>query len=309
MRILVTGGSGLLGRSIITGLKFDDHDVLHPSSKELDLLDLTKTHLFFKENEPDAVIHCAARVGGIAANISNPYSFLSENLRIDLNTIQAARFQKTKNFLYMGSSCMYPKNSNLPLNEEDLLTGPLEETNKSYALAKLSGAQLVENVARETGLSWRTLILSNLYGPNDHFDSERSHLVAAVINKVFDAKLNNDKTIEMWGTGLARREFTFVQDVADFIVSHIDELSEFPHYMNLGAGEDYSVKEYYDFVLSAFGFDCTIKPRVDLPSGMMRKLMNVKKAEAFGWNPSTKIEDGLRKTLEFYLESKGVDFD
>jgi GDP-L-fucose synthase len=309
MRILVTGGSGLLGASIVTALKLSDHEVLHPSSKDLDLLDLTKTQLYFEENKPDTVIHCAARVGGIAANISNPYTFLSENLRIDLNTIQSARFQKTRNFLYMGSSCMYPKNSNLPLIEEDLLTGPLEETNKSYALAKLSGAQLVENVAKETGLAWRTLILSNLYGPNDHFDSERSHLVAAVINKVFDAKLKKEKTIEMWGTGLARREFTFVKDVADFIASHVDELSVFPIYMNLGAGVDYTVKEYYDFVLSAFGFDCTITPRVDLPAGMMRKLMNVKKAETFGWNPSTKMEDGLKKTLEFYIQSKGVDFD
>jgi GDP-L-fucose synthase len=185
----------------------------------------------------------------------------------------------------------------------------LEDTNKSYALAKLSGAQLVENVAKSEDLAWRTLILSNLYGPRDHFESDRSHLIAAVINKVSQAKSKGQPSIDMWGTGNARREFTFADDVANFIVSNIEEIARFPIYLNLGSGIDYSVQEYYSLILSAFEYECRVIPKVEMPSGMMRKLMNVKRAEAFGWKPATNIQVGLKETVQYYLQSKGADLD
>ena len=306
---MVTGGSGLLGSSLLRILSKKSIPILSPNSDELDLTDHRATINYLIENQTDLVIHCAARVGGISANIKNPYPFLRDNLKIDLNVIEACKDLKIENFLYMGSSCMYPSNINRPMTEEDLMTGPLEETNKSYALAKLCGAQLVENVAKSSGLAWRTLILSNLYGPKDHFDSERSHLVAAIINKVYEAKINKKEYLEMWGTGEARREFTYVDDVADFISNNLERISKFPYLMNLGAGVDYSVSDYYSFVLAAFNYECLINPRPDLPSGMMRKLMNVEKAKNLGWNPKVGIQNGLERTKSFYLESKGVHFD
>jgi len=300
VQILVTGGSGMLGSAIQNELLKSSHIFLAPSSQDLNLLDNKSCIDFFEKNKIDLVIHCAAIVGGIQANIDNPYQFLNSNLKIDMNLIEAARKFSIKNFFYIASSCMYPRNSMVAMPEDLIGTGPLEPTNEGYALAKLVGTKSVSITASELGLNWRTLVLSNLYGPGDHFDADRSHLVAAIINKVAEAKRSNSKFINMWGDGSARREFTYVNDVAAFIVANLEKLRIMPQVLNLGLGLDYSVKEYYESVLKCFDLKVEIKPDVSKPSGMQRKLLNSERAKSLGWNPETSLEDGLELTIQWY---------
>lgn len=300
MQILVTGGSGMLGTAIQNELLKSSHIVLAPSSQELNLLDNKSCIDFFEKSKIDLVIHCAAIVGGIQANIDNPYQFLNSNLKIDMNLIETARKFRIKNFVYIASSCMYPRNSMVAMPEDLIGTGPLEPTNEGYALAKLVGTKSVSITASELRLNWRTLVISNLYGPGDHFGADRSHLVAAIINKVAEAKKSNSKFIDMWGDGSARREFTYVDDVAAFIVANLEKLKTMPQVLNLGSGLDYSVKEYYETVLKCFDLIVEIKPDVSKPSGMQRKLLNSESAKSLGWNPKTSLEDGLGLTIEWY---------
>jgi GDP-L-fucose synthase len=300
VQILVTGGSGMLGTAIQNELLKSSHTFLAPSSQELNLLENKSCIDFFEKSKIDLVIHCAAIVGGIQANIDNPYQFLNSNLKIDMNLIETARKFSIKNFVYIASSCMYPRNSPVAMPEDLIGTGPLEPTNEGYALAKLIGTKSVSITASELGLNWRTLVLSNLYGPGDHFGADRSHLVAAIINKVAEAKKSNLKFINMWGDGSARREFTYVDDVAAFIVANLEKLEIMPQVLNLGSGFDYSVKEYYESVLKCFDLIVEIKPDVSKPSGMQRKLLNSESAKSLGWNPKTSLEDGLGLTIEWY---------
>ena len=197
---------------------------------------------------------------------------------------------------------MYPKNSSVEMREELIGTGMLESTNEGYALSKLVGTKTVSITAQELGLNWRTLVLSNLYGPGDHFGIERSHLVAAIMKKVVEAKSSNFKTIDMWGDGSARREFTYVEDVAAFIVTKLNDLESFPEVLNLGSGVDYSVREYYEAVLKCFDFIAEITPDISRPSGMQRKLLNSDRARSIGWNPKTSLDEGLKLTLAWYLK-------
>ena len=302
MQILVTGGSGMLGTAIQNELLKSSHIVLAPSSQELNLLDNKSCIDFFEKSKIDLVIHCAAIVGGIQANIDNPFQFLNSNLKIDMNLIETARKFSIKNFVYIASSCMYPRNSPVAMPEDLIGTGPLEPTNEGYALAKLVGTKSASITASKLGLNWRTLVLSNLYGPGDHFGADRSHLVAAIINKVAEAKRSNSKFIEMWGDGSARREFTYVDDAAAFIVANLGNLHLMPAVLNLGSGSDYSVKEYYEAVLKCFDLLVEIKADVSKPSGMQRKLMNSDRARSLGWTPITSLEDGLRLTIEWYTK-------
>lgn len=302
MQILVTGGSGMLGRAIQNKLSKSNHTILAPTRKELDLLNSQSCQNFFENHTVDSIIHCAAVVGGIKANIDNPYTFINSNLRIDLNVFETARKFNVKNLIYIASSCMYPTNLLVAMPEDLIGSGPLESTNEGYALAKLVGTKTVSITADELGLNWRTLVLSNLYGPGDHFGAERSHLVAAIIKKVAEAKNSNSKTIEMWGDGSARREFTFVDDVAEFIVANLEILDLLPIVLNLGSGLDYSVKEYYEAVLKCFDFSVEIRPDIAKPSGMQRKLLNSDRAKSHGWNPKTSLKEGLKSTVEWYLK-------
>lgn len=306
MRILLTGGSGMLGSAIQGELLRTPHTLLSPNSSELNLLDTKSCQYYFSENKFDLIIHCAAIVGGIKANIDSPYEFLTSNLKIDANLIDAARSFKIHDLIYIASSCMYPKNSQTAMSEELIGTGPLESTNEGYALAKLVGTKKVSITAQELGLTWRTLVLSNLYGPGDHFDQDRSHLVAAIIKKVAEAKSSDSKVIDMWGDGSARREFTYVKDVADYIAMNLDNLEQLPAVLNLGLGVDYSVKEYYLEVMKAFDLEAEIKSDISKPSGMQRKLLNVERARSLGWKPKTSLNAGLKSTIEWYLRQEGI---
>jgi GDP-L-fucose synthase len=306
MRILLTGSSGMLGSAIHKALvqKESDLEVLAPSSSELNLLDfkiVDEKIAFFK---PDQIIHCAARVGGIQANINDPFSYFFSNVLMDANLINAAKSHEIKSFLYFGSSCMYPAKTEQPILESQLLTGQLELTNEGYALSKILGTKLISTAAAQFGLDWHVFILSNLYGPGDKYSMENSHLIAAVINKIDIAMDSNSKYVEMWGDGLAKREFTFVDDVADFVAAKIGETNSMPSIMNLGAGYDSTVKEYYEKIAHVMGFKGEITPLPGKPVGMKRKLMDSKLAESYGWNPKTDLDLGLFKTIERYLSDR-----
>lgn len=302
MRILITGSSGMLGSAIMRQIKSANHEILAPLSSVLNLENQIDTTEYIRDSKPDAIIHCAALVGGIQANINNPIDYLAVNIRMDLNLLSAASNIETKNLIYIGSSCMYPKGLEVPMPEEFIGTGTLEETNEGYALAKIVGTKTVSLTASTKKLNWRTLILSNLYGPGDHFETSRSHLIAAIIEKVITAKSIGSTKIQMWGDGQARREFTYVDDVAIFIAERIDSLIELPVTMNLGAGYDLSVLDYYKLIMKVCDYDGSIEHDLSKPSGMQRKLMDISKAKSHGWAPKTNLEDGLRETVNWYLE-------
>jgi GDP-L-fucose synthase len=301
MKILITGASGMLGTEIALEAMRSGHDVLLPNHGELDLRNELATYQYLKLNSPDAVYHCAAKVGGISANIANPSEFLTENVRIDSSVLGAAKSLEIPNLIYMGSSCMYPRNLVHAMKEEEILTGQLEPTNESYALAKLVGWKTVQ--LNSTNLNWRTVVLSNLYGPRDHFEENRSHLLAAIIAKTAEAKKRGASEIEMWGNGDSRREFTFAKDVAEFLISSLPSLEKFPATLNVGAGIDFSVLEYYEFVSQIMGYEGVIVPNLTRPTGMARKLMDVGRATALGWNPKTSIQDGIEATYTWYLKN------
>jgi GDP-L-fucose synthase len=303
MRILLTGSRGMLGSSIKKHLNDSKFDLLTPTSADLDLLDAEDVHDYIKTQKPDAVIHAAARVGGIQANIDSPYEFLTENIRMDSNLLSASLEYKVPNFLYMASSCMYPRETFQPMKESQILTGALEPTNEGYALAKLVATKTVELASNQYGLNWRSLILSNLFGPGDHFNSDKSHLLAAIITKVEAAKRTNASEITMWGTGNVRREFTYVEDVADFIATKIFSLKDLPAALNIGLGQDYSVLEYYQMVAQYAGYAGKITADASKPEGIRQKLMNIEVAQKLGWNPTTNMTDAIAKTYDWYIDS------
>jgi len=303
MRILLTGSRGMLGSSIKRHLNDAKFDLLAPTSADLNLLEAKAVDDYIRTNKPDAVIHAAARVGGIQANIDSPYEFLTENIRMDSNLLTASLEYKVPNLLYMASSCMYPRETFQPMHESQILTGALEPTNEGYALAKLVATKTVELASVQYGLNWRSLILSNLFGLGDHFNSDKSHLLAAIITKVEAAKRTNAQEIIMWGTGNVRREFTYVEDVADFIATKIFSLKDLPAALNIGLGQDYSVIEYYQMVAQYAGYLGKIKADASKPEGMKQKLMNIEVAQKLGWNPTTSMQDAIAQTYDWYLES------
>ena len=298
MKILITGASGMLGTEIAQEALRSGHDVLLPGHGELDLRNESTTYEYLKLNSPEAIYHCAAKVGGISANIANPSEFLTENIRIDNSVLAAAKSLEIPNLIYMGSSCMYPRNLTHAMKEDEILTGQLEPTNESYALAKLVGWKTVQ--LNSSNLNWRTVVLSNLYGPRDHFEPNRSHLLAAIIAKTHDAKKNRASEIEMWGDGNSRREFTFAKDVAEFLISSLPGLAKFPATLNVGSGIDYSVLEYYQIVSEIMGYEGVIVPNLQRPTGMVRKLMDVSRATALGWRANTQIRIGIEATSTWY---------
>jgi GDP-L-fucose synthase len=303
MRILVTGANGMLGKSVTRELIKSKNYVTPLTRKDANLLDTSSTKKSIKSNNPELIIHCAALVGGIQANISGGGRYLLDNLAIDNSVLSAAKELKIKNLIYIGSSCMYPANYPEPLTENQILSGHLEKTNENYALAKIIGSRIVESIAIDENYNWRTFIASNLFGPHDHFESEKSHLLSAIISKAVKAK-ENESSIEMWGDGTPRREFTYVEDFAEWIGKSITKLSQLPQNLNLGLGIDYSVKELYQLVLKEINYECEIIPNLAKPNGNMRKLMDSSKAREFGWDPKTSIETGISQTVNWYLSNR-----
>ncbi len=279
--------------------------VLAPARSQLDLTDTGAVESYLITNSPDYVIHTAAKVGGIRANMEAPFEFLLTNMLIDGAVFRAADKVGIENFLYIGSSCMYPKAASQPFKPESLYGGALEETNEAYALAKLAGSKLAQEASRQKKRNYRTLILSNLYGPGDHFNSPNSHLIAAIISKIHAAKQSGDDLVIIGGSGKPRREFTYVYDVSDWIASEISHLDKWPDLMNLGFGTDYSVEEFYQHAARVIDFTGKFKLDPSFADGMPTKLMDSSVAqENFGWSPKVSIDEGIRMTYEWWRNDK-----
>lgn len=302
MRVLLTGGSGMVGRNILESANGRGLDILAPGRRVLDLLDGGAVEGFLRRERPDVVVHAAGTVGGIAANIAEPARFLAENMRIGLNVVLGARAAGIRRLLNIGSSCMYPRNAENPLREEQVLAGELEPTNEGYALAKIACARLCEYVVREDpALAYRTVIPCNLYGRYDKFDPATAHMVPAAIRKVAEAIGAGRDEVEIWGDGQARREFMYAGDLAGFVLTALERFDDLPQTMNVGVGRDHTVDEYYGAVGEALGFRGRFVHDPSKPSGMRRKLVDIARMEAFGWRPATSLQDGIRATYEFYL--------
>lgn len=305
MKVLITGAAGMLGRALAEAWRElgRNEELVGITRVDVDLRDATAVSSAIARIAPDVIVHTAARVGGISANIAAPAEFLSDNLRMDTSVIGAALNSGVEDLVYLGSSCMYPRDYRQPLVETDILQAPLEPTNEGYAIAKIAGAKLCAYTSREYGVNYRVIIPSNLYGPHDHFGSPASHLVAAALHKAHLAKQFGDEAIEVWGDGTARREFTYVGDLATWIAARIGHLKNWPEMMNVGLGKDYSVREFYEAALRAVGYQAELRFDPSKPAGMLQKLMDSSLAKVHGWDPCTDIDQGMVRTYAAYLKS------
>jgi GDP-L-fucose synthase len=302
--LLVTGGGGMVGRNVVERAAAAGWHVHAPPRRELDLLDAAATRRYVAALAPDAIVHAAGRVGGIQANVADPVGFLVENVDLARNVVLAARDARVPRLLNVASSCMYPADSDRPLREEQLLTGPLEPTNEGYALAKLYATRLCEYVSRQDpACRYRTVIPCNLYGRYDKFDPAVSHLVAAIVRKVHDAREGGAKEVEIWGDGRARREFMYAGDFAEFVVAALARFDSLPDVMNVGIGDDCTIDEYYATVADVIGWRGTFRHDPSRPVGMRRKLTDVARLRAFGWTAPTDLRSGIARTYEYFLEA------
>ena len=299
-KILISGASGMVGKNLTDRLHID-YEILRPSSSELNLLDLNIVTKYLEENKPDLIIHCAGKVGGIQANISEPTEFLYENTMMGFNLVKAAQNIGIKKFLNLGSSCMYPRNAKNPLKEELVLKGELEPTNEGYAIAKCAVARLCEYISRQyPEFAYKTIIPCNLYGKYDKFSEKNSHMIPAVIKKIDNAINNNLPEVEIWGDGLARREFMYSEDLAEFVFMAINNYEKLPVLINAGLGYDYTINEYYATIANVLGYSGKFTHDLTKPSGMMQKLVDVTKQTEFGFKPKFSLEEGVRRTYEYY---------
>ncbi|WP_314531349.1 GDP-L-fucose synthase [uncultured Pseudomonas sp.] len=303
IRILLTGGSGMVGRNLLEHSRINDFEVLAPPSTELNLLDFKAVQSYLERSQPNLIIHAAGKVGGIQANIREPVKFLLDNLDMGRNIVWAARVAGVKSLINLGSSCMYPRNHSEPLSEDMILKGELEPTNEGYALAKITTARLCEYITREDpSFHYKTLIPCNIFGRFDKFEPSHSHLLPAIIHKIHLAKTNNDPTVEIWGDGNARREFMYGGDLADAIIQAVDKFDSLPLNMNVGLGHDHSINEYYHAAAAVMDYRGQFIHDVTKPVGMARKLVNIERQSLWGWKPRHTLQEGIEKTYSYYLE-------
>ncbi len=302
-RILLTGGRGMVGRNILEHPLADQWDIVAPGSCELDLTDVVATQRFMADMKPDAVIHAAGRVGGIQANMAQPVDFLVTNIDLSRNVILAAREAGVSKLLNLASSCMYPRSAANPLSEDLILTGELEPTNEGYAIAKIFATKLCQYISRENpNLQYKTLIPCNLFGRYDKFSPTDSHLIAAIIHKVHQAKKNNLATVEIWGDGRARREFMYAGDLADAVLHCLAGFGRVPDLMNIGLGHDFTINEYYATAAQVIGWQGDFVHDITMPVGMKQKLVNIDRQRNWGWMPATRLREGIQKAYQYYLQ-------
>ncbi|KGK99924.1 NAD-dependent epimerase/dehydratase family protein [Thalassobacter sp. 16PALIMAR09] len=302
MRVLITGGSGLVGRNLRAHPRAQAHDILAPRSNELNLLDSAATTATVAAMAPDLIIHAAGRVGGIQANMAQPVEFLVDNADMGRNILMAAKSARIPRVLNIGSSCMYPRDAENPLCEDQIGKGELEPTNEGYALAKLMAARLADYITATSHLSYKTLIPCNLFGYFDKFDPAVSHLLPAIIRKVYEAKAANAPSVEIWGDGTARREFMFGQDMADGVWWAAESFDDLPNMLNLGLGHDHSVNDYYATAARVIGWEGHFTHDLSRPTGMAQKLTDVGRATALGWQAQTSLEEAIAATYQHFLE-------
>ena len=303
MTILVAGATGFAGSAIVKELTRIGRPVVGISSKDVDLLDRNATFNYLNQLKPNVLIDAAARVGGISANDTYPVEFLSENIRIQTNLIDAAHSAKVEKFVFLASSCVYPKNCPQPIKEEYVLTGELESTNSAYAIAKLAGIELIKAYRKEFGHRWISVMPTNLYGPNDNFDLESSHVFPALIRKFIEAKKSNGSSVNLWGTGKPRREFLHVDDLAKAIIICLDEYDA-DQQINIGTGIDLTVAELAEKIAKNIGFTGVLNWDVTRKDGTLQKVLDIQKITNLGWKPTINLDQGIKLTVEWYLENK-----
>lgn len=305
MKVFIAGHRGMVGSAILRNLSLKPGiELITATRNELDLLDQKAVSDFISKQKPDVVIDAAARVGGILANNDFPYTFLMENMVMQNNLIDACVKQRVLKFIFLGSSCIYPKLAPQPLLEEHLLTGTLEPTNEWYAIAKISGVKACEAVRRHYNLDYVSLMPTNLYGPNDNFDLKTSHVLPAMIRKFHDAKLDGHQPVKLWGSGSPKREFLHVDDLAEAISIAIKQ--KLPsHLYNVGYGEDLSIKKLAETIQIIIGHKGDIEWDSSKPDGTPRKWMDSSKLRALGWTPKIDLESGIQSTYEWFLSQTG----
>jgi GDP-L-fucose synthase len=305
MTIIVAGATGLAGSAIVKAFRTAGQEVIGINRSVVDLLDAKSTEDFISQSKPSLIVDAAAKVGGIGANNSYPVEFLSENLTIQSNLMRAAHNAAVSNFVFLGSSCIYPRDCAQPIKEEYLMTGPLEATNSAYAVAKIAGIEMVNSYRKEYGTKWISLMPTNLYGPRDNFDLSQSHVLPAFIRRFVEAAENNAVKVTLWGSGAPLREFLHVDDLAQAVVMTSEKYDSSLH-LNVGTGEDLAIEELAKKVAEAAGFKGEIEWDSTKPDGTARKVLDVSRIKALGWKPTITLEEGIASTIAWYKEASAL---
>ncbi|MCF8057860.1 MAG: GDP-L-fucose synthase [Bacteriovoracaceae bacterium] len=304
-KILVLGGRGMVGSAIVRELKKAGHEnILSPPRVELDLKNQEATLEYFSKFKPEFVFNSAGKVGGIIANNTYRADFIFDNLSIQNNVFEACFKFKVKKLLFLGSSCIYPKNCPQPIKEEYLLTSPLEKTNEPYAVAKIAGLKMAESFRRQYGSQFYSVMPTNLYGVNDNFHLENSHVIPGLIARMSQAKREGDKSFKVWGSGNPRREFLYVDDLARACILYMSlSKVDLPDFVNIGTGEDITIKELALNIKDIVGFEGPIEFDTSIPDGPIQKLLDVSKIRSLGWKPTVTLTEGLERSVQFYNEN------
>jgi GDP-L-fucose synthase len=303
MTILVAGGTGLAGSAILRELERVNKKVIGISSKDVNLLDRAKTFSYVKDLKPIAIIDAAAKVGGVGSNNAYPVEFLTQNLQIQSNLMDAAHEAKVEKFVFLGSSCIYPRDCAQPIKEDYLLTGELEQTNSAYAIAKIAGIELIKSYRKEYGYSWISVMPTNLYGTNDNFDLENSHVLPALIRKFVEAKRNNSSEVVLWGSGNPLREFLHVDDLAKAVLVCLEKYDD-SQQINIGSGDEISIKDLGQKIANLTGFTGKVVWDSNRPDGTPRKVLDSTKINKLGWKAAITLDQGIAATVEWYQENK-----
>jgi GDP-L-fucose synthase len=302
MKVLVAGATGLAGSAISKAFKADGHDVVSANRTTFDLLNLDATRRFLMSTKPNLVIDAAAKVGGIGANNSKPVEFLSDNLTIQSNLMNASFQADVEKFVFLGSSCIYPRDSSQPIKEEYLMTGPLESSNSAYAVAKIAGIEMVNSYRKEFGLNWISVMPTNLYGPGDNFNLETSHVLPALIRKFIEAEAAGANSVSIWGTGSPLREFMHVSDLAKAVIVAAEKYDSSLH-LNIGTGQEISISDLAKKIAEQVGFKGEIVWDRSKPDGTPRKVLDVTRIAALGWEPTITLDIGIASTINWYRQA------
>jgi GDP-L-fucose synthase len=302
MTVIVAGATGLAGSAIVKAFKSQGREVIGINRSVVDLMDARATENFILDAKPSLIVDAAAKVGGIGANNSYPVEFLGDNITIQGNLMRAAHKANVPNFVFLGSSCIYPRDCAQPIKEEYLMTGPLEASNSAYAVAKIAGIEMINSYRKEYGTKWISLMPTNLYGPRDNFDLAASHVLPAFIRRFIEATENGAPKVTLWGSGSPLREFLHANDLAKAVVLAAENYDSSMH-LNVGTGEDLSIKDLAQKVATAAGFTGKIEWDSSKPDGTPRKVLDVSRIKALGWKPTITLEDGIASTIDWYKEA------
>lgn len=302
MTIVVAGATGLAGSAITKTFESTGQEVIGINRDVVDLLDFDKTNQFFNDVKPTVVVDAAARVGGIGANDAFPVEFLEDNIRIQTNLMHSAHNAKVKKFIFLGSSCIYPRDCKQPIREEYFMTGPLEATNAAYAIAKIAGIELINSYRKQYGYKWISLMPTNLYGPGDNFDLKGSHVFPALIRRFVEAVEADTRKIVLWGSGSPMREFLHVDDLARAVLLASEKYDSSLH-LNIGTGVDISIKDLAQKIAEVSGFEGEILWDTSKPDGTPRKVLEVSRIKQLGWSPRVTLEEGITSTIHWYKDA------